>query len=174
MTEPPMTAKLSAEELATESMIAALIAIGANAECDCGNPASCVGAYEGQDVSVCCDVCCGHGNEDGSCKSLIETLDPIYTQLRQVAALTAQVREAEAQLNRARAAMSIAMDALESDADKDAREKAFEICQGQYEGVTGDDYESLRDVLNAEHAQWEASGYGVWPTPPPAREGSER
>jgi hypothetical protein len=37
-------------------------------------PASCFGAYEGSghDVSLACDDCCGHGNEDGWCKPLVE------------------------------------------------------------------------------------------------------
>lgn len=33
----------------------------------CGKPATCYGAYEGQAAGYACDVCCGHGNEDGSC-----------------------------------------------------------------------------------------------------------
>lgn len=34
----------------------------------CGKPATCIGAYEGDIVATpACDICCGHGNEDGSC-----------------------------------------------------------------------------------------------------------
>ncbi len=33
----------------------------------CDNPATCYGAYEGQDPHYACDDCCGHGNEDGYC-----------------------------------------------------------------------------------------------------------
>ena len=34
----------------------------------CGKPASCLGAYEGEErAEYACDVCCGHGNEDGHC-----------------------------------------------------------------------------------------------------------
>lgn len=37
------------------------------------NPATCIGAYEGmEDETPACDVCCGHGNEDGYCKQLKE------------------------------------------------------------------------------------------------------
>lgn len=35
----------------------------------CGRPAACYGAYEGSEVEeYACDVCCGHGNEDGHCR----------------------------------------------------------------------------------------------------------
>lgn len=37
---------------------------------DCGEPASCVGSYEGRPSSPACDRCCGHGNEDGRCEPL--------------------------------------------------------------------------------------------------------
>lgn len=93
----------------------------------------------------------------------------IALHLKTVGLLQDKLAAAEARLDRARAAMSIAMDALESDSDQAAREKAFEICQGQFEGVTDGRSVAIRDVLNAEHAQWEAEGYGAWPTPPPAR-----
>jgi hypothetical protein len=34
----------------------------------CGEPATCIGAYEGQtEESPACDACCGHGCEDGKC-----------------------------------------------------------------------------------------------------------
>lgn len=32
----------------------------------CGQPATCYGTYEGI-TGYGCDVCCGHGNEDGHC-----------------------------------------------------------------------------------------------------------
>ena len=35
----------------------------------CDNPATCVGAYEGSEIDEpSCDVCCGHGNDDGRCE----------------------------------------------------------------------------------------------------------
>jgi hypothetical protein len=37
----------------------------------CKKPATCVGAYEGNEKpEFACDDCCGHGNEDGWCLSL--------------------------------------------------------------------------------------------------------
>lgn len=36
----------------------------------CDRPATCLGVYEdpsGDDPRYGCDVCCGHGNEDGTC-----------------------------------------------------------------------------------------------------------
>jgi hypothetical protein len=41
-------------------------------KCDhCDNEATCVGRYEkGTDPAFACDVCCGHGNEDGVCFDL--------------------------------------------------------------------------------------------------------
>ena len=50
-------------------------------KCDyCGEPATCVGQYDGEDaVKMCCDACCGHSNEDGSCRPLEEdekTINP--------------------------------------------------------------------------------------------------
>ena len=41
----------------------------------CGEPATCVGVYEDgyeQDPAPACDVCCGHGCEDGWCVDLEE------------------------------------------------------------------------------------------------------
>jgi hypothetical protein len=39
----------------------------------CGKPATCRGAYEGeQEPQLACDSCCGHGNEDGRCEPLRE------------------------------------------------------------------------------------------------------
>lgn len=35
----------------------------------CGAPATCFGTYEGRS-GFACDVCCGHGCEDGSCKPI--------------------------------------------------------------------------------------------------------
>ena len=37
----------------------------------CGEPATCVGAYESEeDLGFACDTCCGHGNENGWCVDL--------------------------------------------------------------------------------------------------------
>lgn len=37
----------------------------------CGEPASCVGAYENATTpALACDECCGHGNEDGHCEPI--------------------------------------------------------------------------------------------------------
>jgi len=37
----------------------------------CGKAATCIGAYEGNTAQEFgCDVCCGHGNEDGHCQAL--------------------------------------------------------------------------------------------------------
>lgn len=33
----------------------------------CGERATCLGSYEGEEKSYGCDTCCGHGNEDGEC-----------------------------------------------------------------------------------------------------------
>lgn len=34
----------------------------------CGKPATCVGAYDGQEIeTAACDDCCGHACEDGRC-----------------------------------------------------------------------------------------------------------
>ena len=44
-----------------------------------GEPAACVGRYERQDGPdlPACDVCCGHGNEDGYCSPIgIKALQP--------------------------------------------------------------------------------------------------
>jgi len=38
----------------------------------CGRHATCIGAYEGAQVSTpACDFCCGHGCEDGYCTPII-------------------------------------------------------------------------------------------------------
>lgn len=43
----------------------------------CGNPPTCYGSYEGGCVEgFCCDECCGHGNEDGWCKPIVDTAKP--------------------------------------------------------------------------------------------------
>ena len=43
--------------------------------CECGKPATCVGAYEREEnLGVACDECCGHGNEDGWCVPLAAPL----------------------------------------------------------------------------------------------------
>lgn len=40
-------------------------------KCECGKPATCIGAYEGlRPERYSCDDCCGHGNEDGHCEML--------------------------------------------------------------------------------------------------------
>jgi len=36
----------------------------------CGEPASCLGSYDGAPEAYACDACCGHGNEDGKCVPL--------------------------------------------------------------------------------------------------------
>lgn len=42
----------------------------------CGEPAACLGAYEGsKEYEYACNACCGHGNEDGHCES-VGTDDP--------------------------------------------------------------------------------------------------
>lgn len=33
----------------------------------CGGAATCVGRYDTDIADPACDVCCGHGNEDGHC-----------------------------------------------------------------------------------------------------------
>lgn len=40
----------------------------------CGEPATCFGAYENPDSlpGYACDRCCGHGNEDGWCKPILD------------------------------------------------------------------------------------------------------
>jgi hypothetical protein len=43
----------------------------------CGKPATCFGAYEGEDPpSFACDECCGHGCEDGVCIDIGEGDEP--------------------------------------------------------------------------------------------------
>lgn len=48
--------------------------LGAHVACEvhgCSNPAACTGTYEGAEHETpACDVCCGHGNEDGHCRPL--------------------------------------------------------------------------------------------------------
>lgn len=43
----------------------------------CGDrPAACYGAYEGSQVpATACDICCGHGNEDGWCIQIADMLE---------------------------------------------------------------------------------------------------
>lgn len=45
---------------------------------ECGKPATCLGAYEGdKEQTYSCDDCCGHGCEDGKCAQLAPNgLDP--------------------------------------------------------------------------------------------------
>jgi hypothetical protein len=38
----------------------------------CGKPAACFGSYEGSEDAFACDTCCGHGNEDGACRQIVE------------------------------------------------------------------------------------------------------
>jgi hypothetical protein len=42
----------------------------------CGRPATCVGRYEGGDVTAACDEHCGHGCEDGRCVRIVPDEDP--------------------------------------------------------------------------------------------------
>lgn len=45
----------------------------------CGKPAACLGAYEGAEVQeYACNVCCGHGCEDGYCSMLEGPPEPAY------------------------------------------------------------------------------------------------
>ncbi len=53
-----------------------LIARPAQVCATCGKPATCYGSYEGLAPSFACDVCCGHGNEDGHCDLLAEEVIP--------------------------------------------------------------------------------------------------
>lgn len=46
----------------------------------CGEPATCFGSYEGSAACPACDECCGHGNEDGSCRSLDEIAEAMQEQ----------------------------------------------------------------------------------------------
>ena len=43
----------------------------------CGDrPAACYGAYEGSELAAgACDICCGHGNEDGWCIQIADLLE---------------------------------------------------------------------------------------------------
>jgi hypothetical protein len=42
----------------------------------CHRPAACLGSYEGHAAwGYSCDVCCGHGNEDGRCFPLADIPD---------------------------------------------------------------------------------------------------
>ncbi len=37
----------------------------------CARPATCYGHYDDlESDQYCCDMCCGHGNEDGRCRQL--------------------------------------------------------------------------------------------------------
>lgn len=39
-------------------------------------PAVCIGSYERQqDIEAACDICCGHGNEDGWCLQIEQLAD---------------------------------------------------------------------------------------------------
>lgn len=53
----------------------------------------------------------------------------------------AQLQLAMTALDGARAVLSIAMDALESDADLDTRRRAFELAQNQFEGLSNEENE---------------------------------
>jgi hypothetical protein len=75
---------------------------------------------------------------------------------REVARLTEDRERIEKALDRARATMIRAMDALESDAELDARREAFEMIQEQFEGVSTEDaaraealIPQLREALDA-------------------------
>lgn len=49
--------------------------------CDAGcGPPTCAGAYEDPEAPLGfgCDVCCGHGNEDGWCERLEEVVQEIF------------------------------------------------------------------------------------------------
>lgn len=69
--------------------------INIDAPCICGNEATCVGNYEGAGISLGCDGCCGHGNEDGWCipvdderqaRALVKARAEGYAQAREQAA----------------------------------------------------------------------------------------
>lgn len=49
--------------------------------CECGQPATCVGAYEMRPFECACDDCCGHGCEDGVCYPLGELSDERVEEL---------------------------------------------------------------------------------------------
>lgn len=58
----------------------------------CGEPATCIGAYEdAQEDKPACDKCCAHGNEDGRC----EPLAPSAEQPSNTPAILRSLTEAE-------------------------------------------------------------------------------
>lgn len=58
-----------------------------------------------------------------------------------------RIRALQAQLDRARAVMIRAMDALESDADLAARREAFGMIQDQFDGVSIADHERAKALI---------------------------
>jgi len=71
----------------------------------CGKPATCLGAYEDERrLGLACDGCCGHGCEDGWCKSLRDmSIGDVLTHIgAQVHGLAQERDEAEERAAQAR------------------------------------------------------------------------
>lgn len=80
----------------------------------CGEPATCLGAYEGAETEQYgCDECCGHGNEDGHC----EAVGDVDTLRANSLALLAEVRRLTAALDEAQHSSSMAC--IDADPDCD-------------------------------------------------------
>ena len=83
----------TAGEALTAETLAAMYRTASATCARCGEPATCLGAYEGAETEQYgCDECCGHGNEDGHCEA-VGDVDTLRTNtlalIREVRRLTA-------------------------------------------------------------------------------------
>ena len=108
--------------------------------------------FESFDICPCCKTEWGYDNATLTIGELrAKWLDGIKAAAR---------REGQAHLDRARATMIRALDALESDADLNARREAFEMIQEQFEDVSHEDHaraEALIPSLRAREPREEPS-----------------
>ena len=86
----------TAGEALTAETLAAMYRTASATCARCGEPATCLGAYEGAETEQYgCDECCGHGNEDGHC----EEVGSVDTLRANSLALLAEVRRLTAALD---------------------------------------------------------------------------
>ena len=84
---------MTKQEGLTAETLAAMYRTASATCARCGEPATCLGAYEGAETEQYgCDECCGHGNEDGHCEA-VGDVDTLRTNtlalIREVRRLTA-------------------------------------------------------------------------------------
>lgn len=84
----------------------------------CDKPASCIGRYEGHgDFAPACDVCCGHGNEDGVCWPLGRAIKILSDRALAADDLEDQIYELRSSAQRPIPCIAVGVDVAASQSD---------------------------------------------------------